>query len=67
MVAIDKAHLLDDSAPSKLRLLLNFENESQPGLTLLLVGQPGCWHKWSGCRRWRSIGSEVPATAFHCR
>ncbi len=42
VVAIDEAHLIDDTRTFEaLRLLLNFESESQPGLTLLLVGQPG--------------------------
>ncbi|HTQ39426.1 MAG TPA: AAA family ATPase [Pirellulales bacterium] len=41
IVAIDEAHLLDDSRTwEALRLLLNFEANSQPLLTLLLVGQP---------------------------
>jgi general secretion pathway protein A len=42
IVAIDEAHLIDDTRTLEaLRLLLNFETESQPALTLLLVGQPG--------------------------
>jgi type II secretory pathway predicted ATPase ExeA len=42
VVAIDEAHLLDDTRTwEALRLLLNFEANSQPTLTLLLVGQPG--------------------------
>ncbi len=42
VVVIDEAHLLDDTRTLEaLRLLLNFENDSQPALTLLLVGQPG--------------------------
>jgi general secretion pathway protein A len=42
VVAIDEAHLLESSRIwEALRLLLNFENDSQPNLTLLLVGQPG--------------------------
>ncbi|HEY2881463.1 MAG TPA: AAA family ATPase, partial [Pirellulales bacterium] len=42
VVAIDEAHLIDDSRTwEALRLLLNFEIDSKPGLTLLLVGQPG--------------------------
>ena len=42
VIAIDEAHLLDDARTwEALRLLLNFETESQPSLTLLLVGQPG--------------------------
>ncbi|HEY2881482.1 MAG TPA: AAA family ATPase [Pirellulales bacterium] len=42
VVAIDEAHLLDDTRTwEALRLLLNFESDSQPTLTLLLVGQPG--------------------------
>ena len=40
VVAIDEAHLLDGSrALEALRLLLNFETEAGPALTLLLVGQ----------------------------
>lgn len=42
VVAIDEAQLLDESRTwEALRLLLNFESNSQPALTLLLVGQPG--------------------------
>ena len=42
VIVIDEAHLLDNSHTLEaLRLLLNFESGNQPGLTLLLVGQPG--------------------------
>jgi general secretion pathway protein A len=42
VVAIDEAQLLEETRTwEALRLLLNFETNSQPGLTLLLVGQPG--------------------------
>ena len=42
VVVIDEAHLLDDcGALETLRLLLNFELAGRPGITLLLVGQPG--------------------------
>jgi general secretion pathway protein A len=42
VIAIDEAHLLDESRTwEALRLLLNFEANSRPALTLLLVGQPG--------------------------
>lgn len=42
VAAIDEAHLLDDTRTlESLRLLLNFESDSQSGLTLLLIGQPG--------------------------
>lgn len=42
IVAIDEAHLLDGSrAFEALRLLLNFEGDAGPQLTLLLVGQTG--------------------------
>jgi general secretion pathway protein A len=42
VVAVDEAHLLDDGRVLEaLRLLLNFEVAGRPGLTLLLVGQPG--------------------------
>ena len=41
VIAIDEAHLLDDKRTwEALRLLLNFETNSQAALTLLLVGQP---------------------------
>jgi general secretion pathway protein A len=41
VVAIDEAQLLIDSgALETMRLLLNFESLAQPGLTLILVGQP---------------------------
>ena len=41
VVIVDEAHLLDDSASMEtLRLLLNFEFESRPALTLVLVGLP---------------------------
>ncbi len=42
VVVVDEAHLLEDcGALETLRLLLNFEVNSQPTLTLLLVGQMG--------------------------
>jgi len=42
VVVFDEAHLLDDRhALETMRLLSNFESAGQPGLTLLLVGQPG--------------------------
>lgn len=41
IVAIDEAHLIDDGDTLEaLRLLLNFETDGIPHLTLLLVGQP---------------------------
>ena len=40
VVVIDEAHLLEDcGALETLRLLLNFETDGRPALTLLLVGQ----------------------------
>jgi general secretion pathway protein A len=42
VIVIDEAHLLEDcGALETLRLLLNFEVEGRPTLTLLLVGQMG--------------------------
>jgi general secretion pathway protein A len=42
VIAIDEAHLLlDTGGLETLRLLLNFEPQARPALTLLLVGQPG--------------------------
>jgi general secretion pathway protein A len=42
LIVIDEAHLLEDcGALETLRLLLNFEVNGQPALTLLLVGQMG--------------------------
>jgi general secretion pathway protein A len=42
VVAVDEAHLLGDARTLEtLRLLLNFEADGKPGLTLLLVGQTG--------------------------
>lgn len=42
VVAVDEAHLIDSPHTLEaLRLLLNFEPEGRPGLTLLLAGQPG--------------------------
>jgi type II secretory pathway predicted ATPase ExeA len=42
VVAIDEAQLIDDTRSwEALRLLLNFEFNSRPGLTLLIVGGPG--------------------------
>ena len=42
VVVLDEAHLLDDPRTLEaLRLLLNFEHQGQPQLTLLFVGQPG--------------------------
>jgi type II secretory pathway predicted ATPase ExeA len=41
LVAIDEAHLIDDTRTFEaLRLLLNFETNSQPAFTLLFIGQP---------------------------
>jgi type II secretory pathway predicted ATPase ExeA len=42
VLAVDEAHLLTDPETLEaLRLLLNFQADGQPGLTLLLIGQPG--------------------------
>ncbi len=42
VLAVDECHLLDDAGTLEaLRLLLNFELAGRPGLTLLLIGQPG--------------------------
>jgi len=42
VVAIDEAHLVDEGHTFEaMRLLLNFELAGRPGLTLLLMGQPG--------------------------
>jgi len=42
IVAVDEAHLLEDRRTLEaMRLLTNFEFAGRPGLTLLLVGQPG--------------------------
>ena len=42
VVVVDEAHLLEDcGALETLRLLLNFEVDAKPTLTLLLVGQMG--------------------------
>jgi type II secretory pathway predicted ATPase ExeA len=41
VVAIDECHLLlDTEALETLQLLLNFESETRPALTLILAGQP---------------------------
>ena len=41
VLVIDEAHLIEDASTLEaLRLLLNFEANGQPCLTLLLVGQP---------------------------
>ena len=41
VVVVDEAHLLESARTFQtLRLLLNFQTDGQPGLTLLLVGQP---------------------------
>jgi general secretion pathway protein A len=41
-IVIDEAHLLEDcGALETLRLLLNFEHQGHPAMTLLLVGQMG--------------------------
>jgi len=40
VVVVDEAHLLEDSGLLEtLRLLLNFQHQGQPALTLLLIGQ----------------------------
>jgi general secretion pathway protein A len=42
VLVVDEAHLIDDTRTFEaLRLLMNFEFEGQPAMTLLLVGQPG--------------------------
>jgi general secretion pathway protein A len=42
VVVIDEAHLLHDAETfESLRLLLNFESEGRPGMTLILAGQTG--------------------------
>lgn len=42
VVVIDEAHLLDDRRTLEaIRLLLNFEANGRPAITLLLAGQPG--------------------------
>jgi type II secretory pathway predicted ATPase ExeA len=42
VVVVDEAHLIENGDTLEaLRLLLNFESAGRPGLTLLLVGQPG--------------------------
>ena len=42
VLVIDEAHLFQDfSSLEAIRLLLNFKSDSSPGLTLILVGQPG--------------------------
>ncbi|MGA2031528.1 MAG: AAA family ATPase [Thermoguttaceae bacterium] len=42
VVVIDEAHLLANAQTLEaLRLLLNFEHDGQPGLTMLLAGSPG--------------------------
>lgn len=41
VIAIDEAHLLEGGRTLEaLRLLLNFESDGRPALTLLLIGQP---------------------------
>jgi type II secretory pathway predicted ATPase ExeA len=41
VVIVDEAHLVENADTLEaLRLLLNFESDGQPGLTLLLSGQP---------------------------
>jgi type II secretory pathway predicted ATPase ExeA len=41
VVVVDEAHLIEDSRTFEaLRLLLNFQTEGRPALTLLLAGQP---------------------------
>jgi general secretion pathway protein A len=41
VIAVDEAHLLEGGRTLEaLRLLLNFESDGRPALTLLLVGQP---------------------------
>lgn len=42
VLALDEAHLLaDDGSLEMVRLLFNFEFHNQPGMTILLAGQPG--------------------------
>ncbi len=42
VIVVDEAHSIDDPAVlDSLRMLLNFERQGRPSLTLLLAGQPG--------------------------
>jgi len=41
VVAVDEAHLINVESLETLRLLLNFESNGEPLLTLILAGQPG--------------------------
>ena len=42
VIVLDEAHLLDNGHTLEaLRLLMNFQTDRQPGLTLLLAGEPG--------------------------
>ena len=42
VVVIDEAHLIESGRTwEALRLLLNFESDGHPGMTLLVAGQPG--------------------------
>ena len=40
VVAVDEAHLLDADGLESLRLLMNFQHQGSPALTLILSGQP---------------------------
>ena len=53
VLVVDEAHLLQDAQTFEaLRLLLNFQTDGQPGLTLLLVGQPGILPQLARMPQW---------------
>ena len=65
VLVIDEAQLLDNgNTLETLRLLLNFQPDNQPGLTLLLVGEPGLLSTLSRIPHvGRAAGGEVPAAS----
>ncbi len=59
VVAIDEAHLLDESRTwEALRLLLNFETDSRPGFHLAARRPAGpCSRKSIACPRWKNASA----------
>jgi general secretion pathway protein A len=66
VVAIDEAHLLDVRTLEALRLLLNFEIDGRPGMTLLLIGQPALLPTINRMPSWEErLGVKCLLRPFH--
>jgi type II secretory pathway predicted ATPase ExeA len=67
VVAIDEAHLLDSPRTFEaLRLLLNFEHDGSPALTILLAGQPSLLPALNRMPQWEErLGVKCLLRPFH--